>query len=130
MGFAICYNKHMLKGLLKVFLFSLSFFVCIFLLVFCSPSSIGPFGVLLFFVFCYLFFFFVFYFVIYIFREICRNKLKGFKNYLYASVLAFCPMIFFMLSFFNISFCYSVSIVLCFGFLGCLLIKKINNVNM
>lgn len=90
-----------------------------------SPTEIGPFGVLLFFTTLYLTFFGVLTFLIQTFVRIAlkRKQLKN-KDYLYAAVLAFGPIMLLMARSFGAISLWTVSLIVIFLGLAEFLVYK------
>ena len=97
----------------------------ILMLNFTSPTEIGPFGVLLFFTTLYLVFFGVLTFIIQTFVRIAlkRKQLKN-KDYLYAAVLAFGPIMLLMARSFGAISLWTVSLIVIFLSLAEFLVYK------
>lgn len=95
------------------------------MLNFTSPTEIGPFGVLLFFTTLYITLFSIFALVLQIFyrlaykRETFRNK-----DYLYAAVMAFGPIMLLMARSFGAINLWTISLIIIFIFLGEFLVAK------
>lgn len=97
----------------------------ILMLFFTSPTEIGPFGVLLFFTTLYLAFFGFSLLFIQAFKRIAFKKesLKN-KDYLYAAVLAFGPIMFLMARSFAAINLWTISLIVIFLVLAEFLIYK------
>lgn len=95
------------------------------MLNFTSPTEIGPFGVLLFFTTLYITLFSIFALILQIFyrlaykRETFRNK-----DYLYAAVMAFGPIMLLMARSFGAINLWTISLIIIFIFLGEFLVAK------
>lgn len=95
------------------------------MLNFTSPTEIGPFGVLLFFTTLYITLFSIFALTLQIFyrlaykRETFRNK-----DYLYAAVMAFGPIMLLMARSFGAINLWTISLIIIFIFLGEFLVAK------
>ncbi len=118
--------------MLRKLLAFLSIFALVVILVFVNyttPTEIGPFGVLVFFMSLYIFLFGVSLCIVSILRFILKGKRKNKKlDYYYAVIFAFGPIILLLMRAFDVSSLMSVAITILFVFLGCFLIKKKVNV--
>lgn len=93
------------------------------MLNFTTPAGVGPLGILVFFGAMYLLLFGVAYLVVRVFAVIGRHRM-GRKQYLYAAVLAFGPiMLLLAQSLGSVSFL-TVGLMVVFVFLACFLISK------
>lgn len=90
-----------------------------------SPTEIGPLGVLLFFTTLYIVFFCVFAILMQLFRRVAlgKNEFKG-KNYLYAAVLAFGPIMLLMARSFGAINLWTISLIVLFLALAEFLVYK------
>ena len=99
--------------------------VLIIMLNFTSPTEIGPFGVLLFFTTLYLVFFGVITILMQLFIKIAfkRTDFKN-KNYLYAAVMAFGPIMLLMARSFGAVSIFTVGLIVIFLALAEFLVYK------
>ena len=99
--------------------------VLILMLFFTSPTDIGPFGVLLFFTTAYIVCFCTITLLMQAFARIAFG-LKNFRNkdYLYAAVLAFGPIMLLMARSFGAINLWTISLIAIFLFLAEFLVKK------
>ena len=97
----------------------------IMILTLTSPTEIGPLGVLLFFTTVYVVSFGVFLLFLGLFYKLAFKKelLRG-KDYLYAAVLAFVPIMFLMARSFGASNLWTSSLIIIFTFLAEFLVAK------
>ena len=95
------------------------------MLNFTSPTEIGPFGVLLFFTTLYGTLFCLISLVMQIFLRLAYNR-ENFRNkdYLYAAVMAFGPIMLLMARSFGAINLWTVSLIIIFVFLGEFLVAK------
>lgn len=89
-----------------------------------SPTEIGPFGVLLFFTTVYIIFFGLFTFLLQSFIRIGLKKKPKNKDYLYAAVAAFGPIMFLMARSFSAINLWTMSLIVIFLFLAEFLVYK------
>ena len=97
----------------------------ILLLIFTSPTEIGPFGVLLFFTTVYIVSFGIVTLLMRIFMHLAfkKDSFKN-KNYLYAAVLAFGPIMLLMARSFNAVNLWTMGLICFFIFLAEFLVAK------
>lgn len=97
----------------------------ILMLIFTSPTEIGPFGVLLFFTTLYVVFLGIVTFLLQTFMRIAfkKDQLKN-KDYLYAAVLAFGPIMLMMARSFGAINLWTISLIVIFLALAEFLIYK------
>ncbi|MDO5480946.1 MAG: hypothetical protein Q4F60_01200 [Candidatus Saccharibacteria bacterium] len=109
----------------RIFLLFSLFLTVLLLLVmnFTAPDTLGPLGVLAFFIVLYLVFFGVFVWVVDVFFRIRGKRGRKIVKF-YAGVLAFAPVIFLLLKPFVGFSIWAVFLVVCFEFLGCFLVYK------
>ena len=95
------------------------------MLNFTSPTEIGPFGVLLFFTTLYATLFCLISLVMQIFLRLAYNR-ETFRNkdYLYAAVMAFGPIMLLMARSFGAINLWTISLIVIFVFLGEFLVAK------
>ena len=95
------------------------------MLLFTSPTDIGPFGVLLFFTTVYIVFFGIVTFLMQLFVKIAFNK-QNFRNkdYLYAAVLAFGPIMLLMARSFGAINLWTIGLIVMFLSLAEFLVYK------
>ncbi|MBR5939516.1 hypothetical protein IKZ77_03135 [Candidatus Saccharibacteria bacterium] len=97
----------------------------IIMLLFTSPTEIGPFGVLLFFTTIYVVFFCLIYFLLLTFKKIALKKsTAGNKDYLYSAVLAFAPIMLLMARSFGAVNLWTIGLVALFVALAEFLVYK------
>ena len=104
---------------------SIGLAVLLLMLLLTSPTDIGPLGVLLFFTTLYIVFFGLFTFILQTFMRIAYKK-TNFKNkdYLYAAVLAFGPIMLLMARSFGAISLWTVSLIFIFLALAEFLVYK------
>ncbi len=90
-----------------------------------SPTEIGPFGVLLFFTTLYAVFFSLFSIIMEIFYRLSAKRMvmRG-KDYLYAAVMAFGPIMIMMARSFGVITPITIGLIFLFLFLAEFLVKK------
>ncbi len=93
------------------------------MLNFTTPTEIGPFGVLLFFAIFYVLVFGVAVGVVKMFVKLLGKKM-GKKNYLYAAVIAFGPIILMLMQSLGQVNLLTLALVVLFVLLGCFLVNK------
>ena len=95
------------------------------MLNFTSPTEIGPFGVLLFFTTLYVTLFSIFAIIMQIFYRLAykRDSFRN-KDYLYAAVMAFGPIMLLMARSFGAINLWTISLIAIFIFLGEFLVAK------
>ena len=99
--------------------------VLIMMLVFTSPTEIGPFGVLLFFTTVYLVSFGIIVKLIQLFMRLAlKRETFRHKDYLYAVVLAFAPIMLLMARSFGAINLWTVALIAIFIFLAEFLVAK------
>ena len=113
-------HNHLIYGISILGLAAL-----ILMLIFTSPTEIGPFGVLLFFTTIYIVSFglttFLFHSFEYLaFKKIALNR----KDYLYCVVLAFCPIMFLMARSFGAINLWTTGLIIAFLLLAEFLVYK------
>ena len=112
-----------------VLLSVLSLILIMLFLNYTSPSEIGPFGVLLFFLALYIFLFGVSFLIVCLTRLILKGKRRSKKlDYFYSVILAFGPIILLFMRAFEMFNLGSVAMAILFVLLGCFLVKKKVNV--
>ncbi|MBQ2660490.1 hypothetical protein IJF93_00180 [Candidatus Saccharibacteria bacterium] len=97
----------------------------IIMLIFTSPTEIGPFGVLLFFTTIYIVSFGIMTLIMRSFIKLAlrRNTFRG-KDYLYSAVMAFCPIMLLMARSFGAVDLWTISLIFIFLFLAEFLVYK------
>jgi hypothetical protein len=95
------------------------------MLNFTSPTEIGPFGVLLFFTTLYATIFSIFAIIMQVFYRLAykRDAFRN-KDYLYAAVMAFGPIMLLMARSFGAINLWTISLIAIFVFLGEFLVAK------
>lgn len=120
----VCYNEIMLKSIIPV-ISLISLAMLIVLLNFTTPTSLGPVGVLLFFVLVYVIMLGVATLAVVIFRKILGKKGEmGRKDYGCAAVIAFAPILLLVNQSLGILNLFTIAIVAATVFLGCFWILK------
>ena len=127
-GTILWYNMLMSKKYILL-ISVLSLISIMFFLNYTSPSEIGPFGVLLFFLALYVFLFGVSFLLVCLMRVILKGRKRSKKlDYLYSVMLAFGPIILLLMRAFEMFNLGSVAMAVLFVVLGCFLVKKKVNV--
>lgn len=110
----------------RIFLLFSLFLTVLLLLVmnFTAPDTLGPLGVLVFFIVLYLVFFGVLVWVVDVFFRIRGKRGRKIVKF-YAGVLAFAPVIFLLLKSFVGFSAWTIFLVVCFEFLSCFLVYKV-----
>ena len=114
-----------MRGRIILVLSILSLFGILFMLNFMAPREAGVFGVLVFFTMIFMFLFGVMAEIVKVFQRILKDKKGGNisenKTYMYATILAFGPIILLVTRSANIL---TLSLVAVFLFLSCFLVHK------
>ena len=99
--------------------------VILFFVNFTTPTEIGPFGVLIFFLAVYLFVLGLSLVLISLLRAILKGKKRNKKlDYAYAVVFAFGPIMILLMRAFEILSWWTIIVPIIFVLLGCFLVKK------
>lgn len=96
----LCYNIAMINRFISFFSL-LAALILLLMMVFTTPSGVGPVGVLVFFTMIYVVLFGIMTVVVKIFMKISGKKKLFFKDYLYAGILAFGPILLILLQSFG-----------------------------
>jgi len=120
--YCLCYNKVMPKHLIPV-LSLLSAVILLLMLNFTTPTGVGPFGVLVFFAACYLVVLGIATAVVGLFTKIL-GKQMGKKNYLYAAIIAFGPIMVLLVQSLGALSPFTVGVIALLVFLVCFLVSK------
>lgn len=114
-----------MRGRIILILSVLSLFGILFMLNYTAPREAGVFGVLVFFTMIFMFLFGIMVEVVKVFQKILKDKNGGNisenKTYMYATVLAFGPIILLVTRSANLM---TLALVAVFLFLSCFLIHK------
>lgn len=114
----------MLKKLM-IFLSVIALVVILLFVNYTTPTEIGPFGVLIFFLAVYLFVFGLSLILISLLRAILKGKNRNKRlDYAYAVVFAFGPIMALLMRAFEILSWWTIAIPAVFVLLGCFLVKK------
>lgn len=119
---SMCYNKVMPKGLIPV-LSLLSVVILLLMLNFTTPAGVGPLGVLVFFAACYMVVLGVSLAIVKLFMKLA-GKQMGHKDYLYAAIIAFGPIMLLLIQSLSALSPLTVGIVALVVFLVCFLVSK------
>lgn len=124
----ICYNGLMFSRLVAVGS-AVAMVILLVMLLFTNPTDIGPLGVLLFFVLVYTVVFAV---AVLLVKFFCRlgkrqRQLRR-KDYSYAAVIAFAPIMLLLVQSLGSMNWFTGALVLIFVFLGCFLVNRRDNV--
>ncbi len=94
------------------------------MLNFTTPTELGPWGILLFFVLFYVVMYGVAMLVLKMFRKALGKKGFSRKSYLYTAVLAFAPIMLLLAQSLGSLTWFTLVLVMLFEFLGCFLVYK------
>lgn len=118
----------MLKKIV-LFLSILALVAILYFVNFTTPSEIGPFGVLVFFIMLYVLLFGLFFCLVSVIRFVLKGKKRSKKlDYLYAVIIAFGPIMLLLMRAFGVFNLATVAISILFVILGCFLVKNKLNV--
>lgn len=102
--------------------------VVLMMVSFGTPSSVGPFGVLIFFLMMYVVFFSVSMAIVRVFRRISGYKKSERSDFFYAAVIGFGPIIMLLMRAFDVLNFLTFGVAVVFVLLGCFLVKNRFNV--
>lgn len=94
------------------------------MMVFTTPSGVGPFGVLVFFLMLYVVFFGIASGGVALFRKISKEKSSERKDYFYAAIIGFGPIILLLARSFGLLNVFTFGVSILFVVLGCFLVKN------
>lgn len=121
----IWYNKNMKHNRILISMSIIGLAAIILMLNFTSPTEIGPIGVLVFFTTLYISFFGIVALALQVFFRLAygRTSLKN-KDYIYAAILAFSPIMVLMARSFSAITPWTIGLIIVFLFLAEFLVYK------